>query len=111
MVKIISLCILFIFSYANAGEKVLNKNENNNTIGDGIINFINISKSEDYFTKQKSLLSTDNEINLLKKVIVIYDKNSTMTNEELEQSTINSDIMYDDYNYQTFILYLKSILF
>lgn len=113
MIKIILFYLYIIVSVAIADEKPVQHNttmDDNNIVNNDINNSVNTAL-DNYFTRQKSLLSTENEINLLNKVVAIYKKNSAMSNEELEQSTINTDIMYDSYNYQTFILYLKSILF
>lgn len=83
----------------------------------GQIAEMDMLNSDNYFDKHKNFINSSRDIIFLKKIVGAYKKNknraSVINDSGYSDSDKNTteDIYFNDYNYRTFIVYLKSIMF
>ncbi len=74
---------------------------------------LNMLNSSNYFDKHKNFINSSRDILFLKKIIGAYKKNINTINKTNtdEETDITDELYSNDYNFRTFIVYLKSIMF
>ena len=88
-------------SVLNSVQKIEKRDGNTET---------NILNSRSYFEKHRNLINSSKDIIYLKKILEAYKKGSNKVESTVDNK--KSDELYvNDFNYQTFIIYLRSIMF
>ena len=90
-------------SVLNSVQKIEKKS---NSAGTNAFNFTN------YFGKHKNFINSSQDVVFLKKILAAYIKGSNRAIDNTITNTgKNNELYSNDYNYKTFIVYLKSIMF